>query len=331
MFDMRTREPDVNSSRRVIAVVLSTVLAGAVVACSDSDSGKGTAPAAVTKLDVGIVPVIDVAPLYLGLAKGYFAAQRLDVTPRPSQAGATIVAAVVSGSQKIGFSNNTSLLIAASKGVPLRIVAAGNQASDGDYAVIYTRTDSPIRTPADLAGKRIAVNNLNNVGSLSVNAALESKGVNVGGIKYVEIPFPQMGAALAQRQVDAVWAVEPFVSAIKAAGGVKVVTRTYPLIAPHFPVASYFTSVPYAKSDADVVTRFRTAMNQSLAYAQSHPDEVRKILPSFIKLSPEVAAKVTLPEWNPDVGAPLLQRTADLALKYGYLKTKPDITQLVGG
>jgi NitT/TauT family transport system substrate-binding protein len=315
--------------RRVLAVVVSTVLVGSALACSEPD--KGSAPATMTKLDVGIVPVIDVAPLYLGLAKGFFAAQKLDVTPRPSQAGATIVASVLSGDQKIGFSNNTSLLIAASKGAPLRIVAAGNQASDADYAVIFARTGSPIRTPADLAGKRIAVNNLNNVGSLSVNAALEAKGIDISGVKYVEIPFPQMGAALTQSRVDAVWAVEPFVSAIKSAGGVQVVTRTYPLIAPHFPVASYFTSAPYAKSNADTVNRFRTAMNQSLAYAQGHPDEVRKILPSFIKLAPEVAAQVTLPEWNPDVGAPLLQRTADLALKYGYLKTKPDVTQLVGG
>jgi NitT/TauT family transport system substrate-binding protein len=307
-------------------VVLSAVL---LAACSDAD--HGSSPTAVTRIEVGVVPVIDVAPLYLGIAKGFFTAQRLDVTPKPSQAGATIVAAVVAGAQKIGFSNNTSLLIAASKGLPLRIVAAGNQASAGDYAVIFARSDSPIKAAADLAGKRIAVNNLNNVGSLSVNAALEASGVDITGVKFVEIPFPQMGAALAQRRVDAVWAVEPFVSAIRAAGGARPVLRTYPLIAPHFPVASYFTSRPYASSNADVVNRFRQAMNQSLAYAQGHPEEVRQILPTFITLSPAVAAQVTLPEWNPDVGAPLLQRTADLALKYGYLTTKPDVSQLVGG
>jgi NitT/TauT family transport system substrate-binding protein len=210
-------------------------------------------------------------------------------------------------------------------------VAAGNQASAGDYAVIFARTDSPIRTAKDLAGKRIAVNNLNNVGPLSVNAALQASGVDIAGVRFVEIPFPQMGAALTQRRVDAVWVVEPFVSGIKSAGGAKPVLRTYPLIAPHFPVASYFTSKSYAASDPDVVNRFRRAMNRSLAYAQSNPAEVRRILPSYIKLSPQVAAQVTLPEWSPDVGAPLLRRTADLALEYGYLTTEPDISQLVGG
>jgi NitT/TauT family transport system substrate-binding protein len=117
-----------------------------------------------------------------------------------------------------------------------------------------------------------------------------------------------MGAALAQGRVDAVWAVEPFVSAIRAAGGAKVVMRTYPLIAPHFPVASYFTSRAYARSDSGVVDRFWLAMNQSLAYAGSHPAEVRKILPSYIDLSP-----------------------ADLARQYGYLTTEPDVAELVNG
>jgi NitT/TauT family transport system substrate-binding protein len=317
------------SGRRTIAILLSLVVAGVAAACSSPDDSAK--PAAVTRLDVGIVPVIDVAPLYLGLGKGFFAAQRLDVTPRPSQAGATIVAGVLAGTQKIGFSNNTSLLIAASKGAPLRIVAAGNQAADGNYAVIFTRAGGGIDTAKELAGKRIAVNNLNNVGPLSVNAAMRASGADIAGVKFVEIPFPQMGAALAQKRVDAVWAVEPFVSAIKAAGGAQVVLRTYPLIAPHFPVASYFTSSAYAASHADVVARFRTAMNQSLTYAQTHPDEVRKILSSYIDLAPDVAARVTLPEWNTGVSQPLLQKTADLARQYGYLTTEPDIAKLVDG
>ncbi|KUL29696.1 ABC transporter substrate-binding protein [Actinoplanes awajinensis] len=314
--------------RRALAALACAVLVISAMACSDADdSGRG----GTTRLNVGVVPVIDVAPLYLGIQKGFFSARRLDVTPKQIQAGSLIVAAVVSGDQKIGFSNNTSLLIAASKNLPLRIVAAGNQAADGDYAAIFTRKDSPIRTAKDLAGKSIAVNNLNNVGSLSINAALQASGVDITGVKYVEIAFPEMAAALTQGRVDAAWAVEPFASAVKAAGDVKVVLRPYPLVAPHFPVASYFTSESFRASDPDVVDRFRAAMNESLTYAQSHPDEVRQILTSYIKLTPEVAARVVLPEWDTDVNAALLQRTAELAQQYGYLSTAPDVNRLIGG
>ncbi|GLW35360.1 hypothetical protein Areg01_82960 [Actinoplanes regularis] len=316
---------DVIPVRRALATLLSALLVTGAAACSDS------ADDSVTRLEIGVVPVIDVAPLYLGIAKGFFSSRKLEVTPKPSQGGSIIIAAVVAGSQRIGFSNNTSLLIAAAKGLPLRIVAAGNQASEGDYAAVFAPGDSAIGSPADLAGKSIAVNNLNNVGPLSINAALQASGVDIARIKYVEIPFPDMAAALAQHRVDAVFAVEPFASAIKAAGDAKLVLRPYPLVAPHFPVASYFTSESFAASDPDVVDRFRQGMNESLAYAQSHPDEVRGILPSYVKLTPEVAARVVLPEWSTDVGAPLLRRTAELALKYGYLKTAPDVTRLMGG
>ena len=285
---------------RILAALLSAaVLVAGATACS----GSGDDDDPVTRLEVGVVSVIDVAPLYLGIDKGFFSARHLQVTPKPSQGGSVIVAAVVSGAQRIGFSNNTSLLIAAGKGLPLRIVAAGNQAADGDYAAIFARAGGPIRSAADLAGKSIAVNNLNNVGSLSINAALQASGVDITRVKFVEIPFPEMAAALTQRRVDAVWAVEPFVGAVKAAGGARIVLRPYPLIAAHFPVASYFTSDSYAASEPGVVDRFRQAMDESLTYAQGHPDEVRRILPSYIKLTPEVAARVVLPEWSTDVGA----------------------------
>jgi NitT/TauT family transport system substrate-binding protein len=311
---------------RIRAAILAVVLVTGTAACSRKAHDD-----AVTKLEVGVVAVIDVAPLYLGIEKGFFAEKHLQVTPAPRSGGSLIVAAVVSGNQHIGFSNNTTLLIGASRGVPLRIVAAGNQASAGDYAAIFVRGDSRITSAEDLAGKTIAVNNLNNVGPLTINAALQASGVDITRVKYTEVAFPEMGAALAQRRVDAVWAVEPFASAIKASPGTKLLLRPYPLVAPHFPVASYFTSQSFAASEPDVVGRFRQAMNESLAYAQDHPDEVRRILPTYLNLKPEVAAHVVLPEWSTDVGAPLLQRTADLAKQYGYLSAEPDVTRLIGG
>src|SRR4051794_6802101 len=168
--------------RRTLAAALSAALVTATVACSgdsDADSDAGTA----TRLDVGVVTVIDVAPLYLGIEKGFFSRQRLEVTPKPRQGGSLIVAAVVSGSQHIGFSNNTSLLIGASRGLPLRIVAAGNQAAAGDYAAIFTRAGSGIGSAKDLGGKTIAVNNLNNVGPPAGHPALQGRGGALRPIK----------------------------------------------------------------------------------------------------------------------------------------------------
>jgi NitT/TauT family transport system substrate-binding protein len=311
---------------------LTTVLAAVatLVACGGAGTGSPTAAPSQgpVNLTVGVVPVIDVAPLYLGIQKGLFAKQQLNVTPRVLSTGATVVAGVVQGDLQVGFSNNTSIVIAASQRFPLRIVAAGIQAVDGDYAAIFVRRDSPITSARDLAGKKIAVNGLKNVGSLTVNAALQASRVDIGAIQYVEVPFPQMGASIDQRNVDAAWEVEPFVTVLKAAGE-RIVVRPYPLIARDFPVASYFVNSQYVQSNPGVVKRFRTAVDESLTYAQQHPAEARAVLASYITLAPGLADLVVLPNWNTNVDANLIGRTADLALQYGYITTKPDIKQLI--
>jgi NitT/TauT family transport system substrate-binding protein len=322
--------------RRFALALISAAALAAAAACGSSGSSSspgsaGGTPATAVTISVGVVPVVDVAPLYLGIKRGFFAAQKLTVVPKPVQQGSVIITQVVSGAMNIGFSNNVSLIAAASHGIPLRIVAAGNQAGPGMYSAIFVRSSSPIRTPQDLAGKRIAVNALANVGPLVVNAALQAKGVDIHGISYVAIPFPNMANALAKSQVDAVWAVEPFSGAISAQGGARMILEPYSLLPKNFPIASYFVSAAYLGAHRDVVNRFTRAMNASLTYAQAHPAQVRQVLPSFIKISPQVATTVALPEWMTGIQPGLLGTTASLATRYGYISATPDINQLTSG
>jgi NitT/TauT family transport system substrate-binding protein len=327
-----TRCAEEGEMRRSV-VRLTTILAGLAMltACGGGGSGTATssaAPLTRVSLTVGVVGVIDVAPLYLGIKKGFFDKQELTITPKVLNTGATVVAGVVAGDLPFGFTNNTSVVIAASQRFPLRIVAAGNQAAAGDYCAVLVRRDSPIASARDLAGKKIAVNGLKNVGSLTVNAALQASGVDISGIQYVEVPFPQMGAALDQGLIDAAWAVEPFVTVMKSAND-RIVLRPMTLIAKNFPVASYVTNTQYLQQNAGVVSRFRTAINQSLTYAQGHPDEARAVLADYIKLAPGLADQVVLPAWGTDPQASLIGKTADLAQSYGYTSRKPDLKQLI--
>ena len=319
-------------SLRLAMAALATTIAAALGACSSNGADAvHHSKAPVTKLTVGVVPVADIAPLYLGISRGFFSAQRLSVVPRQVQQGSLIINQVISGGLDIGFSNNVSLIAASAHGISLRIVAAGNQAGPGLYSAIFVKASSPIRTPQDLAGKHIAVNAVANVGPLVVNAALEKSGVNVHQISYVAVPFPNMANALAKGQVDAVWAVEPFSGAISAQAGTRRVLEPYTLLAKNFPVASYFVSGRYLGAHRQVVEAFTRAMNTSLRYAQSHPAQVRQILPTFLKISPQVAAKVVLPEWGTSVQSAQLATTAQLARRYGFISAVPDISQLTGG
>ena len=102
---------------------------------------------------------------------------------------------------------------AASKGViKINVLAASAQCA-GNTLNVLAMPASKITSPAALAGKCIAVNLTGNIQTLTIDAVLKGDGVNPATIKYVEIPFPSMPAALAAGRVDAISDVEPFITA----------------------------------------------------------------------------------------------------------------------
>ena len=76
------------------------------------------------------------------------------------------------------------------------------------------------------------------------------------------------------------------------------------------------------KDNTALATRFRLAMNQSLIYAQSHPDEVRALLPAATR-------NIRLATWSPLIDRRQLLTLARYAKQYGAISTLPNFTQLV--
>jgi NitT/TauT family transport system substrate-binding protein len=301
----------------------------AVAGCGSSSGGGGEAGKPAT-LKVGVIPIADVAPLYLGRQKGFFKAEKLTINPQPASGGAAITPAVVSGDEQIGFSNTISLLIAASKNLPVQIISQGVLGGKGAseaWADLLVPKSAP-SDPKALEGKTIAVNTLNNICEVTIKTSLEKKKVAVDKLKFTEVPFPDMNAALDTGRVDGACVVEPFVSQGKA-GKSKGIDPFYVNTAPDLTVATYFTSKQYAEKNPDVVDRFVRAMNKSLDYAQSHPEEVRKVLLTYTKIPPPAAQKIKLPIWRQDLNRPTIEQLSSLSKKYGLIKEQPNLDDLI--
>jgi NitT/TauT family transport system substrate-binding protein len=317
--------------RRVAMLLVALACAVGVSACGDDDDGGGAGEGETTTLRVGVIPIADVAPLFLGMDKGFFKEQQLKLDPQFAEGGAAITPAVVSGDFQIGFSNTISLLIAASQDLPVQIISQGvlaGRTEEQAWADLLVLKDGPIKEPRDLEGKTIAVNTLNNICEVTIKASLEKEGVAVDTLKFAEVPFPDMNAALEAGRVDGACVVEPFVSQGKA-GAARGIDPFYVRTAPDLTVATYFTSTQYAEENPDVVDRFVEAMNRSLTYAQSHPDEVRQVLLDYTEIPPEAAEQITLPVWRPDLNVPTIELLSELSLKYGLIEEQPDLDQLI--
>lgn len=316
-------------TRKLAILTLATVL---LASCTSApQSGSPSTPGTPDKVTVGVIPILDVAPIYLGKQKDFFSKRNIDLTLTLASGGAAIVPAVVSGQYQFGFSNVISLLLATSNGLPLKVVCNGNNSTgvDGsDFAALMVKGDSPIKTPADLAGKTVAANTLKNIVDTSVRASVRKAGGDPKAVKFVELPFPQQPAALQSGQVDAVFVVEPFQSAVLAAGGRKIAS-SYVDTAPNLVVALYFTSQQLIASNPDLVKRFNEAMKESLAYADAHPDEARAVIGTYTQIAPDVIAKMTLPKWPADINRQAVQALADLALGDGLLTKPADLNALL--
>ena len=317
--------------RHLAALALASLLVATAACGSNSADTPPPAPGQPDQVKVGVIAILDVAPIYLGKQKGFFSKRNIDLTLETASGGAAIVPAVVSGQYQFGFSNVISLLLASSTGLPLKVVSNGNNSTgvDGsDFAALMVKGDSPIKSPAELSGKKVAANTLKNIVDTSVRASVRKAGGDAKNIQFVELPFPSQPAALQSGQVDAVFVVEPFQSIVLAAGGRKLAS-SYVDAAPNLTVALYFSSQQTVAAKPDLVKRFQEAMKESLAYADAHPDEARAIIKTYTTIAPDVIAKMTLPKWPAEIDRKSVQTLADLALGDGLLTKAADLNALL--
>ena len=316
--------------RRFLAAVAVAVVLLAAAACK-SDDDRAAPAAAGIKVGLGVIPIVDVAPVYLGKAKGFFSSRGIDLSLIPEQGGGVIVKGVLAGKYQFGFSNVTSLMAAGGEGAPIKAIANG-VASTGragrDFSAVMVRNGSSIVSPRDLAGKRVAVNALKNLGDTTVRQSVRKAGGDPTDIRFVAMPFSAMPAALQTREVDAAWVVEPQLSEALTQGG-QVLASNLVDTAPNLTVAMYFTGTALIAKDPTLVTRFTAAVNQSLQYAATHPEEVRATVGTYIKINDTVRSAMILPNWSNAINRPSLERLAALGDTDGIFRKPPSLDKLL--
>ncbi|MEU3555911.1 ABC transporter substrate-binding protein [Streptomyces fragilis] len=320
--------------RRLLAGMTAGALLLSATACGSSvgsASGKGSSARGVTTVRVGVVPVVDVAPLYLGREKGIFERHGLDLEMTPAQGGAAIVPGVVGEQFQFGFSNMASLMIAHSGGVPVKAVVNG-VATTGekgrDFGALVVKGDSGISSAKDLEGRKVAVNTLKNINDTTVRESVRQAGGDPSAVTFVEIAFERMPAALASGRIDGAMAVEPALSTAKSQGA-KEVASSYVDVSDRLTVAMYFTSARYAQRNPEVVERFAAATEEALTYADGHPDEVRDVLTTYTGIPAELLPKLVLPRWPAEADRASIETLRDLGEKDGLYARTPDLDALL--
>jgi NitT/TauT family transport system substrate-binding protein len=331
-------------SKRAVPAMVLAALAVLAAGCGGDDEGGGGGASSggggdTATVKVASAPVGDVAPLFLGVKQGFFEKQKLTVQEQFVESGAVVVPAVVRGSFQAGFANSVTVMSAAAQGLGLRVVAvasSGGESADQGYEPLMVTKKSGIADAKGLEGKTIAVSSLDSIDQIATQEALQAKGVDLGKVKFIEIPRPDMLAALDSGRVDAATLVEPFAVQADETGKYKAVLDVFADAAKNVPVAVYFTSKEYAEANEDALGRFAGALHESLVYANENPDGIREIIPTYTQISAELAADMRIPQWVPpstgewDIDTAKAQMTmlAEAAVEHGVLNEVPDMEEL---
>ena len=293
-------------------------------ACSGSSAGTSSATTAAhlekTNIVVGALPVVDTAGLYLAEKEGYFQQAGLNVTIVPISASPLAIPTMEQGKVDIvAGANYVSFFQAQAAGKHFKILVDGTACSPDSFQVLAA-AGSHITTPASLAGKRIAVNVLNNIQTLLTNTTLQAAGVNSATVHYVPVPFPEMAQALATGKVDAISAVEPFITSAELSIGAEPVMSTCTGPTANFPMSGYFSTQKWAQTYPNTARAFQAAMARGQALADASRSSVEQILPSYIKnLTPVQSAVVNLGQFPTSLNAAHLARVVSLMISGGLV------------
>src|SRR4051812_18943976 len=255
---------------------------------------------AAPKLRIGYWPVAAGLPFFAAVEKGYFKEAGVDVEPLKFAGAQQVMEAMLAG-RSDGSANGTGSAN----------LAIGEIAQPGLFKIFCTNPsnatyvleefivakDSPIKSMAELKGKRVA----SGPGIQNVTLAktmLERSGA--GPMSVTELPIGQHVAAIAAGQVDAIYTLEPTGTVGRLNGTTRVleagVVAHYILGDPQAPWHGGSASLTneFIKKYPEVAKKYIAAYARGIELVRTKPEEARQYLKGYTAIEGPLTGEVPL-------------------------------------
>jgi len=272
-------------------------------------------------------------PPYIGVAvmqqqkllDDAFKGEKINIAYQRLLSPTPIYEALAGGSLDFGMGGPP--IAALANGQPFQILAVIER-SPKTHALLVS-PDSPIKTVADLKGKKIG-SALGKAYAFPIRA-LQKAGLTDTDVQWLTIENNEGRSALLSGGLDA-WATwDPFYASVEADKQVRKLVDGDPWY-PNF--VTLFTRADYASKYPDTVIRFMRAYNRALAYVRDNHADAVSIFAKENMLKPEVA-QLTVSRRNYQFAAPGDDFLADvtdqgkLFARLGVTKSEPDWTKAI--
>jgi ABC-type nitrate/sulfonate/bicarbonate transport system substrate-binding protein len=318
------------SGKLVTTAVLGALALTLAASCSSPSTSSPASSGQLTNLVVGAVPAETGAAMYIAKEHGIFAAHGLHVTIHVIQSTNDILPAMAKGTINVASGQIPSFIAAevAGKG-SFRLLASGLTLSPGVNEILAMKW-SGITDPQQLRHKTIAENAPVGDSPLLVDSVLASYGMKPSQVTVTIKSFPDMGAALAAHQVDAVYCVEPYCTDIQQKYGAEVIADTDQGAAQGLLTAGYTVTTKWLKNNQKTAAEFAASIAEGATLADTDPADLQRALSASLHISPMVADVMATGTFPTTVDPVKVSQVADLMLTFGELKRPFDVSRLLG-
>jgi len=323
----------ITSRRRFVRLALGTTVAAPLAASagcsalngddsssSDNSSGGGLEK---TKLNVGILTGQQGVSTKLAEKYGYFKQQGLDVTSKMFTAGPAAVPALINGEMDFVIINYVSFFQAiAQKTLDAKVVVDVDQLSENGLVVI-AKPESGITQPKDLVGKKVSIHQAGSIAEVLLRATLKDNDVDPNLVKFQQVKFPDIPAALASGQIDAGVELEPYITQAERTTGAQPVLKIVTGSTANITSAGFIATSQFIEKNPKTVAAFQKAMVEGQKAAADR-SKLLEVLPDLNGVDKDTASLLNVDVFPTSVSASQLQRVITLMQNYGGLTAQLD-------
>jgi len=288
----------------------------------------------VLTIGVGVEGGLCTAPLYIAFEQNLFEAEGLNYKVFKMDVG-TGMNHLTTGN--IDITNNllATVIQPIANGLDIKIPLAIHTGC----IKVLTKSNSGIKTPRDLKGKKIGVNSLNGSTKVIPSRVLASIGLKPDGhnadVEWLIFPSAELPLALERGFVDAIGVGDPTASIIEAEGNVRVIinssTDDY--------LKNEFCCVVTARSKVvadhpEAVAKFLRALQKASKFVQENPEETARIITEKKYIAGDIAVNAKVLKtfnYRASVSQALtaIERNARDLQKIGLVESDVDVNALV--
>lgn len=255
------------------------------------------ASAQAATVRVGASAAATQAEAYYGEQLGVFKDAGIKTTSTIVTRSSDSLSALLRGDLEVGSTTPQVIANAIIHGFPIQVIATGAiYAGDPRPVQLLVSKKAPLHNDAAYyENATVAVQTLNDSQSVGMLAWLQQHHVATSKVKFVEITFPTMPAALDRGEVTAGCMVEPFISA--NAELIREVPHVYDALGAHWALGAWFARKDWIAKDPGLAKTFVGALYATAKKVNPNPAIVDELLAAYSKVPIDKVRVTPKPIW----------------------------------